>query len=47
MEKTILSTNIECDGSNKIHVGELQEHLTNFQRILFIQAKRDLNESSI
>ena len=31
MKKTILSTDIGCDGSNKIHV---REHLTNLQRVL-------------
>ena len=39
MKKTILCTDIGCDGSNKIHIGE---HLTKLQRMLLRQAKRDL-----
>jgi len=44
MKKTILSTDIGCEGTNKIHVGE---HLTKLQRVLLTQAKRDLIESSM
>ena len=42
MKKTILSTDIGCEGTNKIHVGE---HLTKLQSMLLTQEKRDLIES--